>query len=1422
MQVFILGMHRSGTSALARVLNLMGLYFGGENVSTGRSSENVKGFWERRDVRDLNDAILAAAGADWDVVSNLDLDGLPPESRAGYVSAAADVVLNLDAHRPWFVKEPRLCVLFPIWHEVLETPFAIHIHRNPLAVARSLQQRNDIPIPAGLALWEYYNLRALKATENVPRHVLGYEDLLRAPDSALQSLHDSLTRDGDYALRRPSRRELSTFLDPALHHQHATAVELATCATPTQLELYEFLNGAAANAPYEPPPDCLATLRDHESGVDLGARARHAEHSRERRTESNLELQLAIRGMELKHAVSAKDDAVAQGSAVARRLQRSQDQRSKLTADLAVANERVATIRKQQQHRDRQVADLRKTGEQLRQQRDLLRRDLVTARSEFDQARKARDDSNRANADLRRENQELQREGEELLQAGERLRHERDELRREGDQLRRQGAKILRERDELKRDAAELRRERETLNTQRLALRKHKEDSALAHASTRSETVALIRQWDAEIARRQVQVVELDEFIGHLSAGTRAWLGSRRWRLGDALATLPRRLTLRRTGASILALLQASHDAHEANKATVRRAAKSHLRLLDDMQSTTAAAAIDDETVRTESTRAAALNAMLFDRAHALGRLADDLAERRRFAEEMTRLVETVRSSRRWRTGHFLLSLPRRALGRGRPATAADALSGLIAEYRRTATEEPVPGGSKSTRSTPQPDVSKPVPDPVSAKPTPLAPPTTATAPLFPRPVVGDVDIVVCVHNALEHVERCLRSVLTRTTVPYRLIVVNDGSDAPTTDRLREIHERHDLVTLIETDGPLGYTCAANRGLRASTAANVVLLNSDTIVPRLWLEEMLECMASSSTIGIVGPLSNAASWQSVPERTGPDGRWAVNHLPPGYSVDEYAELLRLSSKRLFPKVDFVNGFCFMIKRSVIEQIGFLDEQTFPKGYGEENDYCIRAQDAGFEMAIADHCFVYHAKSRSFGDATRDQLAQVGGEALERKHGKARIDSSSNTLKGSPVLAEIRTTVRSVLDGAHTVDGRPAAGNDVLFVLPVRGGSGGANSVVQEAAGMRSLGVDAKVATHAKYLPEFERFYPEFLATGDHFLFYESDEDLARRAAPFEVIVATLWSTPALIAPVAARWPEKLYVYYVQDYEPWFFAEDDPSRTIALDSYTLIPNMVLMAKTDWICRTVEERHQRAVYRVAPSLDHSVFYPGVPRTEGGTVKIAAMFRPTTPRRGPLRTIRVLKDVIANSEHPVEVLLFGCETQHVNTYITRNAPELRLSRHFDSRGVLPRQGVAELMREADIFVDLSDYQAFGRTGLEAMACGCAVVVPKEGGVYEYAVHGENCMVVDTRSDDEMSSAIQTLAGDATVRNAIARRAIETAARFDIVRASASEISAFRAAMAARHGHVSPAAHGRGVCPESPAPFADTNIPRVVGRAT
>ena len=120
------------------------------------------------------------------------------------------------------------------------------------------------------------------------------------------------------------------------------------------------------------------------------------------------------------------------------------------------------------------------------------------------------------------------------------------------------------------------------------------------------------------------------------------------------------------------------------------------------------------------------------------------------------------------------------------------------------------------------------------------------------------------------------------------------------------------------------------------------------------------------------------------------------------------------SERQFPRVPFLNGFCLLISRAVIDQIGYLDEESFPRGYGEENDYCIRAHDAGFLLAIADHCFVYHAKSKSFGTSARDELAKAGRIALHKKFGEDRIQKSSREIKDSSSLERIRNSIKSAL------------------------------------------------------------------------------------------------------------------------------------------------------------------------------------------------------------------------------------------------------------------------------------------------------------------------------------------------------------------------------------------------------------------------
>src|SRR4051794_33529948 len=105
MQLFVLGMHRSGTSGVTRLLNMAGAYFGPEGISNGADAGNPKGFWERLDVRAACDGLLQESGFDWWRVSEFSLDAIPVDVRDRHLTELHKTLLELDAHRPWVLKE---------------------------------------------------------------------------------------------------------------------------------------------------------------------------------------------------------------------------------------------------------------------------------------------------------------------------------------------------------------------------------------------------------------------------------------------------------------------------------------------------------------------------------------------------------------------------------------------------------------------------------------------------------------------------------------------------------------------------------------------------------------------------------------------------------------------------------------------------------------------------------------------------------------------------------------------------------------------------------------------------------------------------------------------------------------------------------------------------------------------------------------------------------------------------------------------------------------------------------------------------------------------------------------------------------------------------------------------------------------------
>lgn len=221
------------------------------------------------------------------------------------------------------------------------------------------------------------------------------------------------------------------------------------------------------------------------------------------------------------------------------------------------------------------------------------------------------------------------------------------------------------------------------------------------------------------------------------------------------------------------------------------------------------------------------------------------------------------------------------------------------------------------------------------------------------------VDVVVPVYNSLHLVRPCLDSVMRASSPPLRVLLIDDGSDSHTRTALERFGEQYRDIEVVAQGRNLGFVHAANRGLAASTAPIVVLLNSDTVVPERWLERVRACFDSDERIGVASPISNFAPHNRIPMLPG------VDHI----AMDRIVESL---SDRAYPDVTTPEGFCYAIRREALAMLGALDV-VFDRGYGEESDFAMRANYHGWRTVCIDDLYVYHRGRGTFGQDVRDEL-----------------------------------------------------------------------------------------------------------------------------------------------------------------------------------------------------------------------------------------------------------------------------------------------------------------------------------------------------------------------------------------------------------------------------------------------------------------
>ena len=183
--VCVAGMHRSGTSMVARLLNLCGVYLGSPDDLSRSGPDNQGGFWENPDFVELNDTLLALVHAGWDLPPG-ELEWGPRPELAASLAKAKQLIEGSTVHRRWGWKDPRNSLTLPFWQRLIPNLKVIICLRNPLEVARSLTVRNGTSLAFGLNLWRSYNLAVCSFAAKQDRLVTHYEAYFSDPGGELR------------------------------------------------------------------------------------------------------------------------------------------------------------------------------------------------------------------------------------------------------------------------------------------------------------------------------------------------------------------------------------------------------------------------------------------------------------------------------------------------------------------------------------------------------------------------------------------------------------------------------------------------------------------------------------------------------------------------------------------------------------------------------------------------------------------------------------------------------------------------------------------------------------------------------------------------------------------------------------------------------------------------------------------------------------------------------------------------------------------------------------------------------------------------------------------------------------------------------------------------------------------------------------
>lgn len=565
----------------------------------------------------------------------------------------------------------------------------------------------------------------------------------------------------------------------------------------------------------------------------------------------------------------------------------------------------------------------------------------------------------------------------------------------------------------------------------------------------------------------------------------------------------------------------------------------------------------------------------------------------------------------------------------------------------------------------------------------------------------GLVDIVVPVYGALQHVKACVKSVLERTAWPYSLTIVDDCSPDPQVQLyLKDLAKKSKgKVNVLFNNKNRGFAATVNRGILATKGRYVCVLNSDVIVTPNWLTKLVLALEADPKHQIVNPATNNTALIDIPMQPG------LSYLDMNYALE------RLSQRR-YPEI-MPTGFCFMFRRSLIDDVGMLDEGY--GSYGEETDFwfkTIRLVKDGrltqYKAVMADDTYIFHERGSSFSQLGSDEHMGIRKKGNERFHAlNPGYKDWANTFDVNKAVGPVRQPVPH-----EVLEGREYKFN-IAWVVKSTAYCGGMKYITDLVNQLIEQGVNAKVVC----IPQDPQNPPSVLPQlHTSPIFFESEEDFLRdfqdKVFTSGVVMAAVNELTPAVKALNDKYQTIQGIQHVQSYDPMLAQFSAPDREEEMKK--AFGKLPVICSSKWIANKLNKEFGIQAPAIPPGVELDLFHPRNRAAGDDRPTVMVYMSQDYPFRGYDRGVefcKVLWQGARAAGAEVRILAVGSLSVPECPYVIGVG-------HLN-----PHRLAHMLANEVDVFVDPAYIHSYGLPILEALVSGCHVVAWNNGGVMDYA---------------------------------------------------------------------------------------------------